>query len=80
VFALISLILLVIMSVIAFVINRYKPSLARAMSIILLIISLISFGLTARTGYLGGQIRHTEISTGAVQNNGVGEPGKNDND
>lgn len=28
-------------------------------------LSLITFGLMARTGYLGGQIRHTEIRTGA---------------
>jgi uncharacterized membrane protein len=39
-----------------------KSSLTRAVAIIILFISLISFGLVARTGYLGGQIRHTEIN------------------
>ena len=29
-------------------------------------LSLAAFGLMARTGYLGGQIRHTEIRSGAV--------------
>jgi hypothetical protein len=28
-----------------------------------LFVAIISFGLVARTGYLGGQIRHTEIGT-----------------
>ena len=30
-------------------------------SLVLLLMALISFGLVAYTGYLGGQIRHTEI-------------------
>jgi len=34
----------------------------------------------ARTGYLGGQIRHSEISAGAVQNNGGSENIEKDND
>ncbi len=29
-------------------------------------LSLVTFGLMARTGYLGGQIRHTEIRSGAA--------------
>lgn len=29
-------------------------------------LSLLTFGLMARTGYLGGQIRHTEIRSGAA--------------
>lgn len=59
-YALISLIALGVMSVIAFVIGHFKTSLIRATSILILILSLISFGLAARTGFLGGQIRHTE--------------------
>ena len=39
-----------------------KSSLTRAVALVTLFISLISFGLVARTGYLGGQIRHTEIN------------------
>jgi uncharacterized membrane protein len=40
--------------------------LTRTTAFVILLISLISFGLVARTGYLGGQIRHTEISNGAT--------------
>jgi hypothetical protein len=39
-------------------------------SIITLVIAFISFGLVARTGYLGGQIRHTEIGSATVNDNG----------
>jgi hypothetical protein len=44
------------------------------------VLLLISFGLVARTDYLGGQIRHTEISVGVVQYNGGGEGGEKDDD
>ncbi len=78
-YALISLIVLGAMSVIALVVSRFKTSFTKSISTIILLISLVSFGLVARTGYLGGQIRHTEISTGAIQNNHGGEAGdKND--
>jgi hypothetical protein len=40
-----------------------KSPLTRPVAIITFLISLVSFGLIARTGYLGGQIRHTEISS-----------------
>jgi len=39
-------------------------------SILTLLVTLISFGLVARTGYLGGQIRHTEISTASPTQDG----------
>ena len=46
-----------------------------------LVIAIVSFALVARTGYLGGQIRHTEISssTGITQTN-ANENGGNDDD
>ncbi|OQP59402.1 hypothetical protein A3860_37735 [Niastella vici] len=73
IYVLISFIVLGVISMTALVANRYKPSLIRPTSIIILVLSLLSFGLATRTGYLGGRIRHTEISTGAVQNNTGGE-------
>jgi uncharacterized membrane protein len=79
-YALISLIVLGGMSVIALVISRFKTSFTKTTSTVILLLSLISFGLVARTGYLGGQIRHTEISTGAIQNNHGGESGDRDDD
>lgn len=72
IYALISLIALGGMSVFALVISRFKTSLIRTTSILVLVLSLMSFGLAARTGYLGGQIRHSEISAGTAQNNGGG--------
>jgi uncharacterized membrane protein len=79
-YALISLIALGVMSVVALVVSRIKTSFIKSMSIFILIISLVSFGLVARTGYLGGQIRHTEIANGAIQNTGGAEGGEKDND
>lgn len=38
-----------------------KPKFTKAISIIVLILALICFGMTSWTGYLGGRIRHTEI-------------------
>lgn len=35
----------------------------RKIAIVMLVLSIICFALTARTGYLGGQIRHTELSS-----------------
>ena len=79
-YALISLIVLGGISVIALVMSRFKTSFTKYTSTIILLISLISFGLVARTGYLGGQIRHTEISTGDIQHNHGGETGDKDDD
>lgn len=74
-YALISLIVLGIFSGAALLMSRYKNSFTKSISTTILIISLLSFGLVARTGYLGGQIRHTEISTNASQNNHGDEAG-----
>ncbi len=79
-YALISLMGLGILSMIGIAINHLKTSLIRPISSIVLIFSLISVGLVARTGYLGGQIRHTEIATGSIQNNGSVEGGEQDDD
>lgn len=62
-FALISLIILGVASIAGLFLTLRKSSLTRTLAIIILFISLISFGLVARTGYLGGQIRHTEINS-----------------
>ncbi|HEY8659930.1 MAG TPA: DUF2231 domain-containing protein [Hanamia sp.] len=77
-FALISLIVLGISSLFALIVTYKKTSLLKTASLLTLIISLVSFALVARTGYLGGQIRHTEISAPAVQNNSGQEKGDDD--
>lgn len=79
-YALISLIVLGVMSVLALLVSRFKTSLIKSTSIVVLFISLVSFGLVARTGYLGGQIRHTEIANSAIQNTGGSEGGEKDDD
>lgn len=61
-FALISLIILGFVSVIGLFFTLRKSPLTRTIAFVILLISLISFGLVARTGYLGGKIRLTEIS------------------
>jgi uncharacterized membrane protein len=79
-YALISLIALGVMSIVALAVSRFKNSLIKPTAIVVLILSLISFGLVTRTGYLGGQIRHTEIASGAIQSNGGAEGGEKDDD
>ena len=78
IYALASLILLGAVSIFALVETRLNKSWLKSTATITLLLSLISFGLVARTGYLGGQIRHTEISIGAGQNHTRGEEGDKD--
>ena len=65
--ALVSVIILGILALVALILNKWKPSWRRMISIIVLIVAIASFGLTAWTGLLGGKIRHTEIANGLVQ-------------
>lgn len=66
VIALVSLIVLGIASVVGLFLTSRKSPLTRAVAMVALFASLVSFGLVARTGYLGGQIRHTEINSNPV--------------
>ncbi|MBK9801196.1 MAG: hypothetical protein IPP56_16235 [Bacteroidetes bacterium] len=77
--ALISLIILGIASIIGLLITLRKSPLTRTIAFISLFISLISFILVARTGYLGGQIRHTEIGSTTNPNPTINE-NEGDND
>ena len=63
-YALIGLIILGLSSLIGLFVTLKKHSLIRVVAIFTLVLSLVSFGLVARTGYLGGQIRHSEIRSG----------------
>lgn len=64
--SLISLIMLGFVSIIGFFITIRKTTLTKTLAIVILFLSLISFGLVARTGYWGGQIRHTEINNSTM--------------
>lgn len=77
-YSLISLIVLGLFSLVSLFLTYKKYTLLKTMSGITLFVSLVSFALVARTGYLGGQIRHSEITTGAIQNDGGQENVDND--
>jgi len=64
-YALISLITLGVVSLLGLFLTFKKSNLTRAIAKITLFISLVSFGLVAYTGFLGGKIRHTEVSSTA---------------
>jgi uncharacterized membrane protein len=63
-FALISLIILGVTALIGLFLTWRNSALTRTVAFIILFISFLSFVIVARTGYLGGQIRHTEITNG----------------
>lgn len=63
VFALVALISLGVASLLGLFLTIKNSPSARTIAFVTLFISLISFGLIARTGYIGGQIRHTEINS-----------------
>ncbi len=65
-YALIGLILLGLFSIISLYVTIKKHALANLLATVTLLLALLSFGLVAYTGYLGGMIRHTEIGDGAV--------------
>lgn len=69
--ALVALIVLGFVSVIALVFTVRKSAYMRILGWSTLIISIISFGLIAWTGYLGGQIRHSEIYTTVIVTTGT---------
>lgn len=65
--AIISILLLGVVSIPGLILTSRKSSLTSTLAVVTLIISVITFGLVARTGYLGGQIRHTEINSNPEQ-------------
>jgi uncharacterized membrane protein len=67
-FALVSLIVLGVFSILGLFLAVRNSSATRKVAFFILFVSLVSFGLVARTGYLGGQIRHTELNTASSSN------------
>ena len=76
--ALVSLIILGVASLAGLFLTLRKSDLTKVTAIVVLFISLISFGLVAATGYLGGQIRHTEISNSTSTTQGQGGESEDD--
>lgn len=65
-FGLISLIVVGLNSILGLIFNFKNSEKARLIAKIALICSLFSFSVMVRVGYLGGQIRHTEIYDSAT--------------
>lgn len=67
-----------VMSIINLFALYRQLSFARFITVLSLIISLITFGLYAKTGNLGGQIRHTEIRNTNVTNQNMNTSSENE--
>jgi len=79
VIALVSFIILGLASIAGLLAEYKKSTWSRKLAWGILLVSLVSFALAARTGYLGGKIRHTEINAASqpAQQEG-GEPGEDE--
>ena len=66
IYALVSLIILGVASLLGIFLTLKKSSATRTLAFVIFLFSIVSFGLVARTGFLGGQIRHSEIVKGAT--------------
>lgn len=60
-FALIALSAVGVAAILGLLLSRKNSAFIKMVAVGTLILSLISFGLVGWTGYLGGQIRHSEI-------------------
>jgi len=72
--AIILMEILGVFSLLAFILMMLKSKFSKIVNIIVLIVSIAAFGLIAKVGNLGGQIRHTEIrKSGVTGQNTMGE-------
>lgn len=60
-----------VISIISMALKMIQHKMANTVVMLALVLSLVTSGLMARAGYLGGQIRHTEIRSGQVINQGT---------
>ena len=49
---------------------KIKPAMSKSLMLVSMLLGLATFAAMARTGYLGGQIRHSEIRSGQTALNG----------
>lgn len=64
-----------LLSLVALVFSKTKDSLSKPLVLVSTVLGLVVFGAMARTGYLGGQIRHSEIRSGVAATGAGGEQG-----
>jgi uncharacterized membrane protein len=62
-----------VLAVFALILSFIKKVTSRLVSFVVLLLTFITIGFMSYTGYLGGQIRHTETSS-QVQNNAAADP------
>lgn len=55
-----------LLSLAVLVLSKAKSSLSKPLVLVATLLSLATFTAMARTGYLGGQIRHSELRNGAT--------------
>lgn len=60
--AFIAQVVLGVFALLSFFLTMRRSGFSRLLAMVTLLVALVSFGLVARTGYLGGMIRHTEIA------------------
>ena len=53
-------------ALVGLVLNARQSSFSNSVARLTLLLALVSFGLVGWTGYLGGQIRHTELNGAAA--------------
>lgn len=66
------------LSLLALVFDKIKPATSKTLVLVSLLLSLVTFAAMARTGYLGGQIRHSEIRSGQAAFNSGGQDAGNE--
>ncbi len=52
-----------VLSLATLLLLKYNQAFSKTLMLVTLVAAVITFGGMARTGYLGGQIRHSELST-----------------
>ena len=78
VYALASLLTLGVVALAGLVLNARQAAISNSVAKLTLLLALVSFGLASYTGYLGGQIRHTELNGAAGPGGGQKTAGDND--
>ena len=64
-----------LLSLVTLVFYKTNPALSKTIVLGSTVLGLVVFSAMARTGYLGGQIRHSEIRSGVAAANNGGEQG-----
>ncbi|HMQ90856.1 MAG TPA: hypothetical protein PKB07_24825 [Flavilitoribacter sp.] len=64
-----------VVSLLGLLASRRPSGVSKSLFLVSALLSVIAFGVMARTGYLGGQIRHSEIRTTVSVQPGSSEAG-----